>query len=139
MQVETMTSLNALPNSEEALSDALLLKHYYSLYYFHSYGERLPADFPIELRTNYSDASCLTELKKLIANLAYTVNENLGIQYEYMRNYNTLYMHYVGVVELPTDFPRTILEQFPNSSYKQILRSEIAALQYIINHEKVVV
>lgn len=139
MQTATLTMLIPLPNPEVALSDALLLKHYFSLYFYHSHGDRLPKDFPIELLTNYSDASCLDELKTNIANLSYLVNENLGIQYEYMREYNTLYMHYACGIELPTDFPETILEQFPDESYKQLLKSEIAALQYIINHAKAVV
>lgn len=139
MQTDTLTMLIPLPNPEVALSDALLLKHYFSLYFHHSYGDRLPKDFPIELITNYPDSSCLEELKRNIANLSYLVNENLIVQYEYMREYNTLYMHYVCGIKLPHDFPECILEQFPDKSYKQLLKSEIAALQYIINHEKAVV
>lgn len=139
METTTLTLLPPLPDAEGALSDALLLNHYFSLYFHYNYGDRLPKDFPIELLSNYPDDSCIVDLKNKIVNLSYLVNENLGIQLEYMREYNTLYMHYVGGYPLPHDFPECILEQFPNKSYKQALKTEIASLQYIINLEKRVV
>lgn len=42
-----------------------------------------------------------------------------------LKDYYTLYMHYAYSTKLPTDFPESILKEFPNKSYKRELKGAI--------------
>lgn len=50
-----------------------------------------------------------------------------------LSNYYALYMNYFYGVPLPPDFPRSIIQQFPNKSYKLQLKTAIANQTNVVN------
>jgi len=137
METLTATStLAPLPDYNVVLANAQLVHNYYVLYSHYFFGVPLPANFPESIIKQFPNKSYKAQLKAAIANQTNVVNSAVAIQNEYLTDYFALYLHYANGAALPSDFPESILKQFPSSNYQQQLKSAIASLQGEINQEK---
>lgn len=137
--METLTDryISPIPESKMVLSEIRVLDCYFELYGYFSKGELLPFDFPQKYLDQFPDRSYKQLLMTAIANQMNTVNTYMAIQNEYLKNYYVLYLHYANGMDIPLDFPESILDQFPNRSYIHQLKGAINTLQYEINYEKI--
>lgn len=128
--------LSPLPDSKTVLEEIRDLESYFELYWHFSRGELLPFDFPQKHLNKFPDRSYKQLLMTAIANKMNTVNTYLAIQNEYLKNYYVLYLHYANGMDIPSDFPELIIDQFPSRSYIHQLKGAISLLQQEINTER---
>lgn len=134
-----LPSLAPLPDSELAISEAIELKNYQSLYQHYAFGKHLPFDFPMKIKQAFPSEVYKNLLKKQIDELYCIVKSNLNTHYAYIQEYNKLFMHYACDLKVPSDISSCTLEKFPDKRWKNALRSEIILLQGMINIEKEVI
>lgn len=136
--METLTDirLSPIPDSKMVLAEISVLGCYFDLYWHFSNGERLPFDFPQTYLNKFPDRSYKQLLMTVIANQMNTINTYIAIQNEYLKDYYALYLHYANGMDLPSDFPESVLDLFPNRSYIHQLKGAITMLQQEINIEK---
>jgi hypothetical protein len=128
--------LSPLPDAKLVQGEIKDLESYLELYGHFSRGEMLPFDFPQKHLNKFPDRSYKQLLMTGIANKMNTVNTYLAIQNEYLKNYYVLYLHYANGMDIPSDFPETIIDQFPSRSYIHQLKGAITQLQHEINIER---
>ncbi len=128
--------LSPLPDAKMVLDEVRALESYFELYWHYSRGEMLSFDFPQRHLNKFPDRSYKQLLMTAIANQMNTINTYLAIQNEYLKNYYVLYLHYANGMDIPTDFPESIIDQFPSRSYIHQLKGAITTLQHNINNEK---
>lgn len=136
--METLTdiSLSPIPESKMVLSEIRVLGCYFELYWHFSQGENLRFDFPQKHLDQFPDRSYKQLLMTAIANQMNTINTYIAIQNEYLKNYYVLYLHYANGMDIPEDFPESIMDLFPSRTYIHQLKSAISMLQLDINNEK---
>jgi hypothetical protein len=118
------------------LAEIKQLGRYFELYWYYTSGEMLPFDFPQKHLNKFPDRSYKQLLMTAIANQMNTVNTYLAIQNEYLKDYYVLYLHFANGMELPSDFPESISDQFPSRTYIHQLKGAMNMLQHEINIEK---
>lgn len=138
MELLTLTDLrlSPLPDTKVVLSEIKTLESYFELYWHFSRGELLPFDFPQKHLNRFPDRSYKQMLMTEIANKMNNVNMYLAIQNEYLKNYYALYLHYANGMDIPSDFPESIIDQFPSRAYIHQLKGAIAMLQQEISNER---
>ena len=136
MELLTDISLSPIPEPKLVLSEIGVLGCYFELYLHYSRGEQLRFDFPQKFLNQFPDRSYKQLLMTAIANQMNTVNTYLAIQTEYLKNYYALYLHYANGMDMPSDFPESILDLFPSRTYIHQLKSAIVMLQQEMNTEK---
>jgi hypothetical protein len=136
MELHTDMQLSPLPESKTVLSEIGILSAYFELYWHYSNGEMLRLDFPQKYLNKFPERAYKQLLMTEIANKMNTVNAYIAIQNEYLKDYYVLYLHYANGMDIPADFPETIIDQFPSRSYIHQLKGAITALQLEINNEK---
>lgn len=136
MELFTDISLSPIPESKLVLSEIEVLGCYFELYLHFSRGEKLRFDFPQKHLNLFPERSYKQLLMTSIANQMNTVNTYLAIQTEYLKNYYALYLNYANGMDMPSDFPESILDLFPSRTYIHQLKSAIVMLQQEINTEK---
>nr|WP_294858649.1 hypothetical protein [uncultured Fluviicola sp.] len=136
--METLTdiSLSPIPESKMVLSEIRVLGCYFELYWHFSQGEKLRFDFPQKHLDRFPDRSYKQLLMTAIANQMNMINTYMAIQNEYLKNYYVLYLHYANGMDIPADFPESIIDLFPSRTYIHQLKSAINMLQFEINNEK---
>ncbi|WP_343634180.1 hypothetical protein [Fluviicola sp.] len=132
----TDVTLSPLPDAKTVLEEIRDLESYFELYWHFSRGELLPFDFPQKHLNQFPDRTYKQLLMTAIANKMNTVNTYLAIQNEYLKNYYVLYLHYANGMDIPSDFPELIIDQFPSRSYIHQLKGAISILQQEINTER---
>lgn len=125
-----------LPDASAVMKDAQQLRNYYALYSHYFFGATLPPNFPGTVVSQFPNPSYKMQLKNAIAVQTGIVNDWISIQQDYVSNYFTLYNHFAFDAGLPADFPESILQQFPNKSFQQQLKTAIIELQGTIAREK---
>jgi hypothetical protein len=128
--------LSPLPDAKLVLDDIKDLEAYLELYWHFSRGENLPFDFPQKHLNKFPDRSYKQLLMTDIANKMNTINTYLAIQNEYLKNYYVLYLHYANGMDIPSDFPEEIIDQFPSRTYIHQLKGAMNILQQEINSER---
>ncbi|WP_294669777.1 hypothetical protein [uncultured Fluviicola sp.] len=128
--------LSPLPDAKLVLDDIKDLEAYLELYWHFSRGEILPFDFPQKHMNRFPDRSYKQLLMTDIANKMNTINTYLAIQNEYLKNYYVLYLHYANGMDIPSDFPEEIIDQFPSRTYIHQLKGAMTVLQQEINSER---
>jgi hypothetical protein len=128
--------LSPIPESKMILSEIRVLGCYFELYWHFSQGEILRFDFPQKQLNQFPDRSYKQLLMTAIANQMNTINTYIAIQNEYLKNYYVLYLHYANGMDLPSEFPESIIDLFPSRSYIHQLKGAINMLQQEINNEK---
>lgn len=136
METDTALRISPIPESKMVLTEIRLLGRYFELYWCFTQGDSLPFDFPQEQLNEFPDRSYKQLLMTAIANKMNTINTYLAIQNEYLKDYYVLYLHYANGMDIPSDFPESILDQFPTRSYIHQLKGAITNLQKDINTEK---
>jgi hypothetical protein len=128
--------LSPIPDSKMVLAEIRNLECYFELYRHYSNGGMLSFDFPQKHLNRFPDRSYKQLLMTAIANQMNTVNTYISIQNEYLKNYYVLYLHYANGMDIPSDFPESVTDQFPNRSCIHQLKGAINTLQQDINNEK---
>ena len=128
--------LSPLPDAKLVLDDIKDLEAYLELYWHFSRGENLPFDFAQKHLNKFPDRSYKQLLMTDIANKMNTINTYLAIQNEYLKNYYVLYLHYANGMDIPSDFPEEIIDQFPSRTYIHQLKGAMNILQQEINSER---
>lgn len=136
MEILTEIKLSPIPDSKMVLAEIRMLERYFELYGHYSNGDMLPFDFPQRQLDKFPDRSYKQLLMTAIANQMNTVNTYIAIQNEYLKNYYVLYLHYANGMDIPSNFPESIIDQFPNRSCIHQLKAAINNLQLEINNEK---
>lgn len=136
MEIRADIGLSPLPDAKMVLGEIRELESYFELYWHFSRGEMLSFDFPQKHLNKFPDGSYKQLLMTAIANKMNTVNTYLAIQNEYLKNYYVLYLHYANGMDIPSDFPESVIDQFPNRSFIHQLKSAINTLQHEINNER---
>lgn len=136
MEILTDRRLSPIPDSKMVLAEIRNLGYYFELYWYYSNGEMLSFDFPQKHLNKFPDRSYKQLLMNAIANQMNTVNTYLSIQNEYLKNYYVLYLHYANGMDLPSGFPESVMDQFPNRSWIHQLKGAITTLQHEIDNEK---
>ena len=128
--------LSPLPDARQVLDDIKDLEAYLELYWHFSRGEILRFDFPQKHLNRFPDRSYKQLLMTDIANKMNTINTYMAIQNEYLKNYYVLYLHYANGMDIPSDFPEEIIDQFPSRNYIHQLKGAMTVLQQEINSER---
>lgn len=128
--------LSPLPDAKLVLGEIKDLESYMELYWHFSRGEMLSFDFPQKHLNKFPDRSYKQLLMTDIANKMNTINTYLAIQNEYLKNYYVLYLHYANGMDIPSDFPEEIIDQFPSRTYIHQLKGAMNILQQEINSER---
>lgn len=136
MELLTDTRLSPLPESKMILAEIRILGYYFELYWHFSNGEMLPFDFPQKYLDEFPNRSYKQLLMTAIANKMNSINTYMAIQNDYLKNYYILYLHFANGMDIPSDFPDAIIDQFPNRGYIHQLKGAITTLQHEINIEK---
>jgi hypothetical protein len=136
MEIFTDKEISPIPETRMVLTEIRVLGRYFELYWHFSQGEILPFDFPQKQLNEFPDRSYKQLLMTAIANKMNTINTYLAIQNEYLKNYYVLYLHYANGMDIPSEFPETIIDLFPSRSYIHQLKGAITTLQMDINNEK---
>jgi hypothetical protein len=136
MELLTDIRLSPLPETKIVLAEIKDLESYFELYWHFLRGEMLPFHFPQKHLNKFPDRSYKQMLMTEIANTMNTVNMYLAIQNEYLKNYYALYLHYANGMDLPSDFPEMVMDQFPSRTYIHQLKSAITMLQQEITNER---
>ena len=138
MELLTDIRLSPLPDTKIVLAEIKDLESYFELYWHFSRGEMLSFHFPQKHLNKFPDSSYKQMLMTQIANTINTVNMYLAIQNEYLKNYYALYLHYANGMDLPSDFPEMVMDQFPSRTYIHQLKNAMNMLQQEITNEKAV-
>ena len=136
MELLTDIRLSPLPDAKKVLTEIRDLEAYFELYWHYSRGEMLPFHFHEKYLNKFPDRSHKQLLMTEITNKMNTINTYLAIQNEYLKNYYVLYLHYANGMDIPSDFPELIIDQFPSRSYIHQLKGAINILQQEINNER---
>ena len=136
MELTNENTIPQLPDFDAVMADSKLLRNYYALYAHYFFGASLQANFPAAIVKQFPNPSYKMQLKNVIAAQTGIVNNLVSIQQEYVNNYFTLYNYFAFGGTLPSDFPKSILQQFPNKSFQQQLKAAIIQLQGRIAQEK---
>lgn len=136
MEQTSESTIPRLPDAAAVLIDATLLRNYYTLYSHYFFGAPLPANFPGSIVNQFPNPSYKMQLKNAIAVQTSIVNDLISIQQDYVSYYFTLYNFFAFDAALPAGFPESILQQFPNKSFQQQLKTAIIELQGVIAREK---
>ncbi len=136
MELLTDIRLSPLPETKTVLAEIEDLTCYLELYWHFSRGEMLPFHFPQKHLNRFPERSYKQMLMTEIANTMNTINMYLAIQNEYLKNYYALYLHYANGMDLPSDFPEAVMDQFPSRTYIHQLKSAITMLQQEITNER---
>lgn len=136
MEFTAQNTIPQLPDVTAVMNDAALLKNYYALYSHYFFGAPLPANFPDSIVEQFPNTSYKMQLKNAIAAQTTVVNGLIAIQQDYVSDYFTLYNNFAFDAALPANFPESILQQFPNKSFQQQLKTAIIELQGAIAREK---